>query len=68
MTILNNIIASYGANVVAAVGIANKINQLPIQIVFAYAQCSTEVIMAVIAIFTQISILRKAETVIKDNV
>lgn len=38
MTILNNIVASYGADVVAAVGIANKINQLPIQIVFGFTQ------------------------------
>jgi len=28
----------YSANVVAAVGIANKINQLPIQIVFGFTQ------------------------------
>lgn len=38
MTILNNIVAGYGADVVAAVGIANKINQLPIQIVFGFTQ------------------------------
>lgn len=38
MTILNNIVADYGADVVAAVGIANKINQLPIQIVFGFTQ------------------------------
>lgn len=38
MTILNNIIAEYGSDVVAAVGIANKINQLPIQIVFGFTQ------------------------------
>ena len=38
MTILNNIVAGYGASVVAAVGIANKINQLPIQIVFGFTQ------------------------------
>lgn len=38
MTILNNIVAEYGANTVAAVGIANKINQLPIQIVFGFTQ------------------------------
>lgn len=38
MTILNNIVAQYGANVIAAVGIANKINQLPIQIVFGFTQ------------------------------
>lgn len=38
MTILNNIVAEYGANVVAAVGIANKINQLPIQVVFGFTQ------------------------------
>lgn len=38
MTILNNIVASYGPNTVAAVGIANKINQLPIQIVFGFTQ------------------------------
>lgn len=38
MTILNNIVAEYGADVVAAVGIANKINQLPIQIVFGFSQ------------------------------
>lgn len=36
--ILNNIVAGYGPNVVAAVGIANKINQLPIQIVFGFTQ------------------------------
>lgn len=38
MTILNNIVAGYGPNVVAAVGIANKVNQLPIQIVFGFTQ------------------------------
>lgn len=38
MTILNNIVAGYGADVVASVGIANKINQLPIQIVFGFTQ------------------------------
>ncbi len=38
MTILNNIVATYGANTVAAVGIANKVNQLPIQIVFGFTQ------------------------------
>lgn len=38
MTILNNIVAGYGASIVAAVGIANKINQLPIQIVFGFTQ------------------------------
>lgn len=38
MTILNNIVAVYGANAVAAVGIANKVNQLPIQIVFGFTQ------------------------------
>ncbi len=38
ITVLNNISASYGANTVAAVGIANKINQLPIQIVFGFTQ------------------------------
>ena len=38
MTILNNIVAEYGADVVASVGIANKINQLPIQIVFGFTQ------------------------------
>lgn len=38
MTILNNIAASYGANSVAAIGIANKVNQLPIQIIFGFTQ------------------------------
>lgn len=38
MTILNNIVAGYGPDVVAAVGISNKINQLPIQIVFGFTQ------------------------------
>lgn len=38
MTILNNIAASYGPNSVAAIGIANKVNQLPIQIVFGFTQ------------------------------
>lgn len=38
MTILNNIVAGYGANAVASVGIANKINQLPIQVVFGFTQ------------------------------
>ncbi len=38
MTILNNIISGYGPDVIAAVGIANKINQLPIQIVFGFTQ------------------------------
>ncbi|MCQ2467660.1 MAG: MATE family efflux transporter [Clostridia bacterium] len=38
MTILNNIVASYGTDVIAAVGIANRINQLPIQIVFGFTQ------------------------------
>lgn len=38
MTILNNIIAGYGAVAVASVGIANKVNQLPIQIIFGFTQ------------------------------
>lgn len=38
MTILNNIVAGYGPDTVASVGIANKINQLPIQIVFGFTQ------------------------------
>ena len=38
MTILNNIVAGYGPDVVASVGIANKVNQLPIQIVFGFTQ------------------------------
>ncbi|MCQ2519829.1 MAG: MATE family efflux transporter, partial [Lachnospiraceae bacterium] len=38
MTILNNIVAGYGPDVVAAVGISSKINQLPIQIVFGFTQ------------------------------
>ena len=38
MTILNNIAASYGPNSVAAIGIANKVNQLPIQIIFGFTQ------------------------------
>lgn len=38
MTLLNNIIAGYGANAVASIGIASKINQLPIQIIFGFTQ------------------------------
>lgn len=38
MTLLNNLAAGYGANAVAAIGIANKINQLPIQIIFGFSQ------------------------------
>lgn len=38
MTILNNIVKDYGPDTVAAMGIANKINQLPIQIVFGFTQ------------------------------
>lgn len=38
MTILNNLVAAYGANAVAAAGIANKVNQLPIQIIFGFTQ------------------------------
>lgn len=38
MTILNNIVSGYGPDIVASVGIANKINQLPIQIVFGFTQ------------------------------
>jgi len=38
MTVLNNIVSKYGANAVAAVGIANRVNQLPIQIVFGFSQ------------------------------
>lgn len=38
MIVLNNIVKGYGPDTVAAVGIANKINQLPIQIVFGFTQ------------------------------
>lgn len=38
MTVLNNIVAGYGESAVASVGIASKINQLPIQIVFGFTQ------------------------------
>lgn len=38
MTIFNNLAADYGENAVAAIGIANKINQLPIQIIFGFTQ------------------------------
>jgi len=38
MTILNNLIAGYGAVAVASIGIANKVNQLPIQIIFGFTQ------------------------------
>lgn len=38
MTLLNNLVSNYGPDPVAAVGIANKINQLPIQIVFGFTQ------------------------------
>lgn len=38
MTILNNLTASYGTNAVAAMGIAQKINQIPFQISLGMSQ------------------------------
>ena len=38
MTVLNNFTAAYGANAVAAMGIAQKINQVPMQISMAFSQ------------------------------
>lgn len=38
MTILNNIAAGYGTDVVASMGIVGKINQIPIQVVFGFSQ------------------------------
>ncbi len=38
MMTLNNIVAGYGPNAVASIGIASKINQLPIQIIFGFTQ------------------------------
>lgn len=38
MTIFNNIAASFGTFAVASIGIVNKLNQLPIQIIFGFSQ------------------------------
>ena len=38
MTVLNNFTAAYGANAVAAMGIAQKINQVPMQISMGVSQ------------------------------
>lgn len=38
MTLFNNIAAGFGTVVVASIGIVNKLNQLPIQIIFGFSQ------------------------------
>lgn len=38
MTLLNNLAASYGADAVAAMGIAQKVNQVPLQMAFGFSQ------------------------------
>jgi len=38
MTLMNNLMSNYTADAVAAMGIANKVNQLPIQIIFGFSQ------------------------------
>jgi len=38
MTILNNLAAGYGTDVVASMGIVGKINQIPIQVIFGFSQ------------------------------
>jgi len=38
MTIFNNLAAGFGTMAVASIGIVNKLNQLPIQIIFGFSQ------------------------------
>jgi len=38
MTIFNNLAASFGTAAVASIGIVNKLNQLPVQIIFGFSQ------------------------------
>lgn len=38
MTIMNNIAAGYGTNLIAAMGIVGKVNQIPIQVIFGFSQ------------------------------
>lgn len=38
MTILNNLAGNFGTDAVASIGIVNKLNQLPIQVVFGFSQ------------------------------
>ena len=38
MTILNNLTSAYGADAVAAMGIAQKINMVPMQIAMGFSQ------------------------------
>lgn len=38
MTIFNNLAAGFGTLAVASIGIVNKVNQLPIQIIFGFSQ------------------------------
>ncbi|MCQ2592046.1 MAG: MATE family efflux transporter [Treponema sp.] len=38
MTIFNNLAAGFGTYAVASIGIVNKLNQLPIQIIFGFSQ------------------------------
>lgn len=38
MIVMNNLMSAYSENAVAAMGIANKVNQLPIQIIFGLSQ------------------------------
>lgn len=38
MTIMNNLMSNYSEDAVAAMGIAGKVNQLPIQIIFGFSQ------------------------------
>lgn len=38
MTILNNLATGFGTDAVASIGIVNKLNQLPIQVIFGFSQ------------------------------
>lgn len=38
MTILNNLAVGFGTDAVASIGIVNKLNQLPIQVIFGFSQ------------------------------
>jgi len=38
MTLLNNLAAGYGTDVIASMGIVGKVNQIPIQVIFGFSQ------------------------------
>jgi len=38
MTIMNNLAAGYGTDLIASMGIVGKINQIPIQVIFGFSQ------------------------------